>query len=168
MYIAEPGDILLYHKLLTLEVREINLIQRLKTGPQSKFYYHSAIALDSKTLIESDGKRVVVNEILQGGFDAFRPPIPLEGRLAGIAYIRSLVGQKYDWLVVLDDVLRAFTHDLVHLPVRLVKNEERHRKICSTIVVTYLDGAGWKTALNRNSLPEDIYLALESYQVDME
>ena len=73
MYMAEPRDILLYRKLQDLEVREIDWVERLKDGRQPYFYYHSSIALDAHTEIESDGQTVVMKPLAHDGFDAFRP-----------------------------------------------------------------------------------------------
>jgi hypothetical protein len=165
MYNAEPGDILLYRTLQTFEVREIDWVERLKDGRQHYFYYHSSIALDAHTEIESNGKTVAMKPLAHDGFDVFRPPVPVDSRDAALRFIRTLVGQRYDWVLVFDDVLRAITHDLVHLPVSFVESEERHRKICSSLVVKYLNATGLQHTLTRNALPEDIYIQFKDFQV---
>lgn len=165
MFTAEPGDILLYRRLQTTEVREIDFIERLSDGSQPYYYYHCAIALDANMQIESNGKTVVTQLIVDEGFDAFRPPVRTEERNSALELLQRFVGQKYDWILIADDILRAFTHHLIHLPVSLVTSEERHRKICSSLVVRYLNAAGCKTNLNQNALPEDIYFTVKDYQV---
>ncbi|MFB5189927.1 hypothetical protein [Alicyclobacillus fastidiosus] len=165
MYVKQQGDILLFRTLQTLEVREIDWIERLQDGKQPYTYYHCSVVVDEHTQIESNGKTVRINAIPSGGFDAFRPPISLEGRQRGIEQLTKLVGQTYDWVLIVDDVLRALTHNLLHLPIKFVAREERYRKICSTVVVAYLNAAGWNHGLTLNALPEDIYIVLRNYQV---
>ncbi|GMA60073.1 hypothetical protein NZD89_10885 [Alicyclobacillus fastidiosus] len=165
MYVRQQGDILMFRRLQTLEVREIDWIERLKDGRQPYIYYHCSVVVDENTQIESDGKMVITNTIPSGGFDAFRPPILPENRQRGVEQVKKLVGQKYDWVLIVDDALRALTHNLLHLPIKFVAREERYRKICSTIVVAYLNAAGWNHGLTQNALPEDIYIVLRNYQV---
>lgn len=169
MYVEQPGDILMFRELDTLEVREIDWIERLKDGQQPYLYYHCSIVVDKDTLMESNGYKVVLRRTPSTGFDAFRPPLSLDKRRQAIEQLKGLIGQKYDWVLIVDDVLRALTHNVIHLPGGLVAREERYRKICSTLVVRYLNFAGWnQKQLTLNALPEDIYLALRDYQVARE
>lgn len=165
MYSAEPGDILLYRTLHTLGVGAIDIVEELKDGRQPRLYYHCAIAVDAQSIIESNGRTVLIKQIPPAGFDVFRPPLAVGAREEGLSCIRALAGQKYDCIVVIDDVLRALTRNLLHLPASVVESQERHRKICSSLVVCYLEASAWHHGLNQNALPEDIYLLLCPYQI---
>jgi hypothetical protein len=163
----EPGDILLYRKLRNRNTEFIRFLERIENGPQVREYYHVAIALDSHSKIEANGNKVCIVPIGYGSFDIFRPPIPPEQRDAALDVIKGLAGEPYDWSLVIDDVLRCLTLNLVHLPVALVQAEELHKKTCTSLVVDYLWVAKWGKTWNLNVSPEDIYFLVKNYPVSM-
>ncbi|WAH40635.1 hypothetical protein NZD89_20320 [Alicyclobacillus fastidiosus] len=162
---VQPGDILLYRSLRNRNTKLIKFFERCEDGPQVRGYYHVAIALDSQLKIESNGKRVTIEPINYGMFDVFRPSIPSQQRNAAINYLKGFYGQPYDWWLVTDDLLRYFTHNVIHLPVSFVQIEERNKKTCSSLVSQYFSVAKWGPALSQNVSPEDIYRYLKNYQV---
>ncbi len=163
--IVEPGDILLYRKLRNRKTETIKFIERLKNGPQVREYYHVAIALDKHSKIEANGKVVTMKPIDDEQCDVYRPPIPPQQRDSGIGYMKRLTGEPYDWWLVTDDVLRYITRDVIHLPVGFVQAEERHKKICTSLVVQYFAAAKWGPKLSPNVSPEDIYFLVKKYEI---
>jgi hypothetical protein len=161
----EPGDILLYRKLRNRNTEIIRFLERIEDGPQVREYYHVAIALNRHWKIEANGKKVSLAPISYGSFDVFRPPIPPEQRDVALAYVKGLVGEPYDWTLVMDDVLRGLTLNVVHLPALFVQLEELHKKTCTSLVVDYFWVAKWAKTLNLNVSPEDIYFIVKNYPV---
>ncbi|MCF8566926.1 hypothetical protein LLE49_19590 [Alicyclobacillus tolerans] len=168
MYIAEPGDILLYRKPFAAYIPDIaiDLGEMLEDGPQPKYFFHCAIALNANVKLEADGRRVAVHPIDYGKFEPYRPPIPRGRREKGLQYVETMEGQRYDWIVDIDDGLRYLTHNHVHLPVRWVQNIERHAKNCSDLVGAYFNKVMWGPKhFGLNTSPEDIWLAVKDYGV---
>lgn len=165
MLICQPGDILVYYRNPSVIDRGIQLAEEIEDGPQPRFYYHVAIALDANRKLEAY-RRVGIHPIeYNDTFDVFRPPIAHRRRDNALQFVRSFVGQRYDYILILDDALRYLTHGHVHLPVRYVKSLERHMKVCSSLLVRYLLKAMWGPKLGRNASPEDVYLAVKDYGV---
>lgn len=164
---VQPGDILLYYKGGGWSAPAIKLGEILEDGLQPREYYHAAVALDAQHKIETNGFPVSITEIIfDKSFDVFRPPIEPEDIQRGLHETLKLIGQKYDWVAIVDDALRFLTQGVFHLPTRWVMSEERRRKICSSMVNYYLWQAGW-TGIRRfpPPTPEDLGLALKPYQV---
>jgi hypothetical protein len=165
--LIREGDILLYYKGGAWSAPLIDLGEILEDGWQKREYYHCAVALDAQQKIETDGYPVKVDNIqYDGSFDLFRPPIPAQDIRRGLDATRQLIGQKYDWLLIVDDALRFTSRGIIHLPRRWIESEERRRKICSSLVVYYLRAAGWHGVRRwPPATPEDLFLALKDYQV---
>jgi hypothetical protein len=161
------GDILLYYEGGRRFAPFIEIGEILEDGRQPREYYHAAIALDSRHKIETDGFPVMITNIIyDGSFDVFRPPIPLPDIRRGLYATRQLIGQRYDWLLIIDDALRFLTRGVIHLPRKWVESEERRRKVCSSLVAYYLRAAGWREIQRwPPPTPEDLFLALKDYQV---
>lgn len=165
--VVEAGDILLYRHAPTITTRLIELGEVLEDGKQSHEYYHVAIALSSIRKIEANGNRVQIAPVNNGGiYDVYRPPLSSFQIHMGLAHVKAMEGQRYDWLLIVDDALRYLTHNLVHLPVRWVKRNERYMKICSTLAAEYLKAAKFVSDVEftDNTSPEDIWLAVKDYR----
>ncbi|EPZ47618.1 hypothetical protein [Alicyclobacillus acidoterrestris] len=161
-----PGDILLYRNPPTFLTHLIDIGEYFEDGQRSPIYYHVAIALNDKEKIEANGNQVAIAPIDNGGtFDVYRPPILPRNIRDGLSYVKSLEGQRYDWLLIVDDALRYSTHNIVHLPVAMVKRSERYRKICSTVVAEYFRAAHYIN-LSGNVSPQDVYLAIADFEVN--
>lgn len=172
MYLAKPGDILLYKKSPSILDKFIIDGEILEDGLHHREYYHVAIALDASNKIEAYGKSVRIDAIDYGNFDAFRPPISHPRIQTALSAVQKFVGQYYDWWLIVDDALRYMTRFIPrvlggpwHLPVSFIKDEERRGKVCSSLVVKYFTAAHWGPKLGRNASPEDIYLAVKDYLV---
>lgn len=163
--IIQPGDILLYRKLHNGHTESIRFLERLENGAQALEYYHVALAFDSQSKIEANGKKVTIDPIDFGSFDVFRPPIPLQQRNIAIQHMKDLVGEPYDWWLVADDILRCVTRNVIHLPVSFVQIEEQHKKICTSLVVQYFTAAKWGPTFHLNVSPEDIYFSVRDYRI---
>ncbi len=166
MYIAEPGDILLYRKSPSIADRLVEFGERLEDGAQDREYYHVAIALNANDKIEAYGKSVAIHPIDYGNFDAFRPPIAPRRIGIGLGTIRQYVGQAYDWWLIIDDALRYISRGVFHLPVSFIRSTERRGKVCSSLVVSYFKAAYWGPNLTSNASPEDIWIAVKDYPVE--
>lgn len=165
IYIARPGDILMYRHAPNFDTKLIQFGEELEDGCEQDEYYHCAIALNPNTKIEAQGKSVAVDQIDYGNFDVFRPPLMADQISEGLSAVKECIGQRYDWVLIIDDALRYLTRNLIHLPVRYVKSEERKKKICSSLVALYLDAAGWKKDWSLSVSPEDVYLAVKDWRV---
>lgn len=164
---AREGDILLFYANPTFEQELIELGERLEDGPQPRMYYHCAVATGERRKIEALSRVYETSISYDGSFDVFRPSIPLVNVRKGLRYLRGLLGERYDWLLIVDDGLRYLTQSIVHLPKRMVLNNERQRKICSSLVADYLDKAGFRCGLKTYAIPspQDLAIALQPYQV---
>lgn len=162
------GDILLYRKGGHVSEALIDFGEELEDGIQAREYYHVAVACNSQLKIEANGFEPVciTNIIDDGTFDVFRPQIPISRIRDGLYALRKLEGQKYDWWTIADEALRDLTFNLIHLPENFINDEERRRKICSTLVAFYFRKCEWGV-LKRwpKPSPEDIYLLVKEYQV---
>ncbi|MFB5192747.1 hypothetical protein [Alicyclobacillus fastidiosus] len=174
MYLAEPGDILLYRKYPSIGHDLIIDGEILEDGRQQREYWHVAIALDVKNKIEADGKTVAIHPIDYGNFDAFRPPIGSRRIDLALSVIRQFVGQGYDWWLIIDDAIRYATKRIPkclggpwHLPAAFIQSEERRAKVCSSLAVAYFNAAVWGPKLDRNASPEDIYLAVKDFPINV-
>ncbi|GMA64939.1 hypothetical protein NZD89_06025 [Alicyclobacillus fastidiosus] len=172
MYLAKPGDILLYRKSPSIGDDLIIEGESFEDGRQDREYYHVAIALDANNKIEAYGKSVAIHPIDYGNFDAFRPPIGSHRVKSALAVIRRCVGQGYDWWLIIDDAIRYLTKFIPkrlggpwHLPVSFIQSDERRGKVCSSLAVAYLNAALWGPKLGRNASPEDIYLAVKDFPI---
>ncbi len=164
---AQPGDILLYFRAPNLGTRLIQVGEELEDGVDKRMAYHVAVAMDQYTKIEANGHSVADAPIDYANCRVFRPPILSQNIHNGLHAVRKLIGQRYDWVLILDDALRYLSHDRVHLPVGYVRSEERRGKVCSSLVSVYLRAAAWEPAkaLTRNASPQDDYLLLRAYEV---
>lgn len=163
-FFAREGDILLYSHAPNLSTRLIQFGEELEDGMQPVECYHVAIALDGYRKIEADGKNVAINPIDYERCAVFRPPIDKGHIRQGLGETLKLVDQPYDWVLILDDALRYFTHNYIHLPVQYVKSQERRKKICSSLVAFYFGKAQWGH-LGRNASPEDVWLQVKDWPV---
>ncbi|WDL97791.1 hypothetical protein [Alicyclobacillus sp. ALC3] len=156
---------MLYHKPPNLSTRLIEFGEKLEDPGHAQYFYHVALALGPYYKIEADGKTVAINPIDYGKFEGFRPPIPPKQRDAALAQVHKLVGEPYDWWLIIDDALKYGTCGVVHLPVRFIKSEERHAKICSSFLRKYFEDAEWGPRERITVSPEDIYLAVKAWPV---
>jgi hypothetical protein len=164
----EPGDILLFRGGTTFLERGIYFFEQLEDGPQQALYHHAAVALNDREKIEALLRVEITSLVDTGHFDVFRPPVDRARRREALRALRSLQGQRYDYLLILDDALRYATRGVLHLPRRWVQSWERRRKICSSLVAWYLRRAGFKSRRLKRwppPSPEDLYLALKHFQV---
>lgn len=162
---ANPGDILLYRKNPSVFDRLIVEFEEKEHRKQKEYFYHVGIALDSWNTIEADGRYVEVNPIDYERAEIFRPPISQQSINYALNEIRKYIGQRYDWMLILDDALRYITRNLIHLPIGYIRSTERHAKVCSTLVRRYFFYAGWGLFYGVNESPEDIWLAIKDYEV---
>lgn len=167
--LIRTGDILMYYrptKPHRLVERAIQLGEILEDGIQDREYYHVAIAVDAQTKVEANGVYVAKADIEKNrSFDLFRPPIAHHVRHQAMQTILTMEGQKYDWWLIFDDVLRYISFGLLRLPESFIAEREQTEKICSTLVGRYLRLAGYKHVDKRFPSPEDIYLAVKRYKV---
>lgn len=161
-----PGDILLYGKHSGPITHLIDWGEIIEDGKQSKEFYHVAIALNEYTKIEADGKNVAIKPIDYGNFDIYRPPIKKDNINKGLNATRKLIGQPYDWPLIIDDALRYLTKGHVHLPTKWINSLERHMKICSSVAAFYFKYTGWYQSKNWHPSPEDIYLMVKKWPVN--
>lgn len=162
----EKGDLLFYYKKKNFLIfgNLIKFGEFLEDGRQEKTYFHVAIALDDKTLLEADGKTVTKNPIdYEDGFDVYRVSLPKLDD--AIQYALSLEGEKYDWTLIIDDGLKYLTHGFIHLPEEMIDKLEKHMKICSTLAEVYLEQGGFTGKIRDEASPEDVYLPIKQYIV---
>lgn len=164
MQYVKAGDILLYGHAPNFETRMIQFGEILEDGIQDQEFYHVAIALNALNKIEANGKYVEINPIDYGKFSIFRPPIDQLNIKKGLDESCQLVGEPYDWLLIFDDVLRYLTHNFIHLPEKWINLQERHKKICSSLVAFYFRKAGWHDSKDQPN-PEDIYLMVKNWRI---
>ncbi|SFU71405.1 hypothetical protein [Alicyclobacillus macrosporangiidus] len=167
----QPGDVLLFRDGTGLLERGIDFFETLEDGPQPVMYHHAAIALGDHAKIEALLRVEITALADTGNFDVFRPPVDIGRRREALRALRSLQGQRYDYLLILDDALRYATRGVIHLPRRWVESWERRRKICSSLVAYYLRKAGFRSKKLRRwppPSPEDLYLALRHFQVPLD
>lgn len=165
MILCKAGDILLYEKPPNLDTRLILDGERMEDPGENRYFYHVAIALDVNRKIEAQGATVAIDQIDYGKFAVFRPPIPESHVKAGIASAMKCVGQKYDWLAIINDALSYLTRGLIHIPDKWVESSERKRKICSSLVADYFKAAQWGPKFGLTVSPEDIYEAVKEWPV---
>lgn len=164
-FFCKPGDLLFYSRTPNLSTRLIEYGERMEDPGQSVYVYHVAIALGAYDKLEADGHSVAINPIDYGKFEACRPPMSPARINRGLAKVCTYVGQRYDWPLIVDDGLRYATHNVIHLPVAYIRSQERHEKICSTLVAKYFAACPWGAALGRNASPQDIYEVVKDYPV---
>lgn len=165
MYIPRDGDILVYTENPDLVDQGIDFFERLEDGQQQTYAYHVAIALNANTQIAAY-KRVSIHPIgYDGKFMAYRPPITPRRRENGLEYVKSFNGQAYDYWLIFDDALRYSTRNLIHLPVSFVRSQERHAKVCSSLVAKYFQAAHFPGDWGFWTSPEDVYLAIQNFRV---
>lgn len=165
---CRPGDVLLYPLVGFRHPTEdaISLGEYLEDGPQGRYYYHVAIALNDSEKIEADGRYVAIHPIDYGNPDVFRPPASVIKIGSALWKIRNwFLGQRYDWWLIIDDGLRALSRDYVHLPVAFINSRERHEKVCSSLAAVYLKLLGIKVKKNKRrpwarATPQDIRLSM--------
>jgi hypothetical protein len=162
---CQSGDILLYRKSPTLFEQLVEDFEQFEDGRQRYQFYHCGIALDTWNTIEADGRRVNVNPIDYEKASIFRPPIQNPDINYALGKIRKFIGQRYDWMLILDDAIRYLTHNKIHLPAKYIRSTERHAKVCSTLVARYFYFAGWGAFYGFNESPEDIWLSVKDYEV---
>lgn len=165
---AQAGDILLYRRVMTLTEALIDVGEVLEDGPQNKIYYHCAVALDEYHEISALASGVRVYSITYNDeFDIYRLPIPPDKLKESLDRLKTLEGQPYDWVCIVDDSLRYLTRGLVHLPEWWVRSTERHCKICITFIRKDLKWANFNPPipLTLHSSPEDLALALRKWRV---
>ena len=163
---CKPGDILLYGKPPTLSTKLIEVGEELEDGTQEKEYYHVAIALNQFDKIEAQGKNVGIASIDYGRFDVYRPPIPAYQIKQGLGETRKLVGEPYDWWLIIDEAparpdaqLNSST-GIIH-PVERATREDMFDAsrflFCKGTVGAFEEVA--------EPDPEAIYLAVKDYRV---
>lgn len=165
MFTCQPGDVLLYRKDPSLFDRLVDEFEEAERPKQKKYFYHCGIALNQFETIEADGRYVEVNPIDYERAEIFRPPISQQSINYALSEIRRYIGQRYDWMLIIDDALRYLTRNLIHLPVGYIRSIERHAKVCSSLVAKYFFYSGWEQFYGVNESPEDIWLAVKDYEV---
>lgn len=179
---VHEGDILLYRRINTAAEAAIVFGEVLEDGIEDREYYHCAIALSSTQKVEALGEICVTNIVQDGSFDVFRVPLHPDDIRQGLHAALKLVGQKYDWWLIADDVLRYLTRGHVHLPKKFIESKERRMKICSSFVhyffrrATRPKSSVYSVAVRGSILrrlkrwpppsPQDLYLAVQEYEVD--
>lgn len=166
---CRPGDILLYPLTSLLHPVEdaISAGEYFEDGPQARYYYHVAIALNDTDKIEADGRFVAIHPIDYGKPDVFRPPASAIKISTALWKVRNwFLGQRYDWWLIFDDVLRALSGNRLHLSIDFINSKERHAKICSSLATVYLKLLGIKVKKNKRrpwarATPQDIGRSLE-------
>ena len=105
MLICEAGDILLYGTPPNFDTHLILDGERMEDPGEDRYFFHVAIALDANRNIEAQGKTVAIDQLDYGKLAVFRPPIRAPRMKTGIEAVRECVGQRYDWLAIINDAL---------------------------------------------------------------
>ncbi len=171
--LIQRGDVLGYYKATTTLEALIQFGERLEDGPHNREYYHVAVALDNFSKIEADGVKVAINPITSdNGYAIFRLPVSQSKIDQALTKLRGLMGQRYDWVLIVDDGLRYLSkgitgRELLHLPAWFVRRKERTEKICVSVLRKYCNYLHYEPIGNLDtwSSPEDWCLALEDCEV---
>lgn len=141
----------------------IDFGEHIEDGPAKHYFYHLAVAENSTNKMEALSNGVQEDVIdYSRQFLLVNPPVDPARKSTALHRLRSLIGQQYDWWVIVDDALRIlskalFGRPVVHLPARFVKSQERHEKICVSLLRKYLNWAGSSIRIPYYATVEDAY-----------
>lgn len=161
--ITQEGDIILYFRAPNLIDRGIDLFEWFEHHGDPTYFYHVAIAVGMADQIEA-ARRIRISPITPEDMClVFRPPIRRTRVRIALGKLRKKLGQRYGYLLIIDDALRYISRGRLHLPEWLM--DKYHHDDCSALVADYFDDAMWGPKLNHNVSPEDIYHLVKRFPV---
>jgi len=164
--ITREGDILMYFRSPNAIDLGIDLFEWFKRHGDPTYFYHTSVAVDCRDQIEA-ARRIRISPITTADtYLIFRPPVPQQDVRNALGKLRKRIGQRYGYLLIIDDALKYLSRDRVHLPDWLMTHY--HLDDCSALVAEYFGYAQWGPELGRSASPQDVWRAVRRWPVKCE